>query len=172
MCRKYRLHACFLVSLLLVAAATGALFPIAAYQCTLAAAQHELERNSARMLEMRTEMDEIRVDVMRARRRSSACGSNVSTNAPDYTLIDRVIDDPPNDTAVRSLYYELAPFSGDQCCARNPSYWWRLAAAQYMLAYIQGEHSRDVFMHYMRQANNSAYFAISIGGNDSETYSW
>ena len=207
LCRRYRLHTCFLVSLLLVSATSGALFPIAAYQCMLAAARHELERGSARMLEMHTELDEIRVEMMRRRRRSSECVSNVSTNTPDYTTIDRLIDDPPNDTAIRSLYYELAwaimldielrarersvhycsqflftfasdfdaacsQFSGDQCCARDPSYWWRLAAAQYMLAHIQGEKSHDVFMHYMRQANNSAYFAISIGGNDSETYSW
>lgn len=113
LCRRVKLRVWTLVSLLVAAGATGALLPTLAYQCMTMAVRRDVERGSAQMLEMRTDLEDIRADMVYWRRRISsrtACvgsAANASIYAPDYEAIDRTIDDPPNDEAIRSLYYEL-----------------------------------------------------------------
>ena len=41
-----------------------------------------------------------------------------------------------------------------------------------MLGYVKGEHSRDVLVNYLRQANETAYLAIQMGANDSDAFTW
>ena len=74
----------------------------------VASEQQERQLIAARLLEMQTDTDEIRVQMVAAHHQLRHCSGNASATAPDYTSIDRVIDDPPSDTAARSLYYELA----------------------------------------------------------------
>ena len=65
-----------------------------------------------------------------------------------------------------------SPFQKEQCCARDPTFWRRLAVAQHMLGFVHGENKSIVFLDYMKKANDSAYLAIRLGANDSDTYSW
>ena len=64
------------------------------------------------------------------------------------------------------------PFREEKCCANDPAFWRRLAVAQHMLGFVQGENSKDILTNYLRQANVSAYHAIKIGANDSDTFTW
>lgn len=64
------------------------------------------------------------------------------------------------------------PFQDEECCARDPKYWRRLAVAQYMLGYVKGESNREVLLNYMRLANETAYRAIRMGANDTDTFTW
>ena len=41
-----------------------------------------------------------------------------------------------------------------------------------MLGFVQGENNSVVFLDYLIKANDSAYYAIHLGANDSDTYSW
>ena len=80
---------------------------------------------------------------------------------------------------VRVLYFTRSccnsvnsPFKAEQCCARDPKFWWRLAVAQHMLGFVQGENNSVVLVDYLMKANDSIYYAIRIGANDKDSYSW
>ena len=73
---------------------------------------------------------------------------------------------------IAPVVWVCRPFENRPCCARDPKYWRRLAVAQHMLGYVKGEHSRDVLVNYLRQANETAYLAIRMGANDSDTFTW
>ena len=106
--RPLKLQTRTLCALLLAAFATGALIPTLGYQMIVASEQKERQLIAARFLEMQADTDEIRVQIVAAHHKLRHCSGNGSVTAPDYSSIDRVIDDPPSDTAARSLYYELA----------------------------------------------------------------
>lgn len=104
-----RLQLCTLLAMLLASAFTGAAITMVVYQVIISNVRREVELGSERLLEMQSELDEIQVQILRVNHLMRArAGSNGGLNGPNYTHIDQVIDDPPNDTAARSLYYELA----------------------------------------------------------------
>ena len=41
-----------------------------------------------------------------------------------------------------------------------------------MLGFVKGENNSVVFLDYMKKANDSAYHAIGLGANDSDTFTW
>ena len=99
----------------LAAIVAGAIVPVAVYWPMLANARNEVELSSEQLRHLLSEMDETRVELMglRVRQRDKICNGSSSNSsatavAPDYTYIDRVIEDPPSDDAARSLYYQLA----------------------------------------------------------------
>ena len=89
---------------------TGAIVPVAVYWPMLANARNEVELSTKQLCSLLAEVDEISVEMMRLRvqQRVKIGSTSNSSVAPNYTSIDRVIDDPPNDDAARSLFYELA----------------------------------------------------------------
>ena len=102
------LRVCTLFALLLAAAVTGSLVTVLAYQSLVASMWHEVELGSERLLALQAELDELTVQILRVNHQILSRSSNGSADAPDYVAIDRVIDNPPNDTAARNLYYSLA----------------------------------------------------------------
>lgn len=106
--KRVKLQACTLFALLFAAAASGALVTWLVYQLIVARVRLEVEFGSKRLLRMQADLDEVQVQVIHVNHQLRMRSGNASSIAPDYATIDRVIDDPPNDTVVRSLYYELA----------------------------------------------------------------
>ena len=41
-----------------------------------------------------------------------------------------------------------------------------------MLGHVKGEQNREVLLNYLRQANETAYVALQMGANDSDTFTW
>lgn len=106
--RSLKLQTRTLCVLLLAAFATGALIPTLGHKMIVASEEQERQLITARLLELQADTDEIRVQMVEAYHKLRQCSGNGSVTAPDYSSIDRVIEDPPSDTAARSLYYELA----------------------------------------------------------------
>ena len=108
--KPLRIQALTLVAVLLAAVVTGALVPTAVYGTMLANERNEVELSSKRLCSLLAEVDEIWVEMMRlqVKQRVKIGSTSNSSVGPNYMSIDRVIDDPPNDDAARSLFYELA----------------------------------------------------------------
>ena len=100
--------------MLLAAIVAGAIVPVAVYWPMLANARNEVDLSFKQLRHILAEMDESRVELMAVRVHQSVkiCNGSSSNSsamavAPDYTSIDLVIEHPPSDAAVRSLYYQL-----------------------------------------------------------------
>lgn len=108
--KRLRISVCTQLVVLLAAVATGALVPTAFYQPLLWNVRREAELSSTHLLQLMDEVNEIRVELAAVQHRSRVRddSSGKWSAAPNYTAIDLVIDDPPSDAAIRSLYFELA----------------------------------------------------------------
>ena len=103
------------VAMLIVAIMSGAIVPVAVVWPMLANARNEVDLSYKQLCQLLAEMDNTRVEMMavRVRQNVKICNGSSSNSStiplmPDYTSIDRVIEDPPSDDAARSLYYQLA----------------------------------------------------------------
>lgn len=108
--KRAKLQMSTLCAMLLTALAAGALIPTCGYQLMLGNERHERQLFTARIIETQADIDEIRVQLVVAHQKLSRCGGGNASDsaAPDYSSVDRVIEEPPNDSAARTLYYELA----------------------------------------------------------------
>ena len=113
--KPLQIQVCTQVFVLLAAILAGAIVPTAVYWPVLANTRNEVKLSSEQLRHLLSEMDETRVELMavRVHQRDNICNgsSNYSSAmavAPDYNIIDRVIEDPPSDAAARLLYYQLA----------------------------------------------------------------